>query len=153
MEKYFRNARINPNLGDMVVSTPISIKNYKQIQKNVKPGCETRPRTDQSKLRDMVAPRTTLTRTTKTNETWTSKLESKLKRDSRYYTNFKQKIMKLKTPTFQYRTNKNDRETVGPTRQLQRMEIKNANKKILKRMSKSEPELIGQTQLTQSLLY
>ena len=46
----------------MVASTPISSKENKNNVESQKPGCETRPRLDQSNLGDIVAPTPTSTR-------------------------------------------------------------------------------------------
>ena len=58
-----------------------------------------------------------------------SKLESKLKRGSRYHTNVELKTMKQKTRTFKYRSNQNQSERVASKSYNQHKTIKNGNEK------------------------
>ena len=129
----------------MVASTPISTKQIKKLTKNLKPSCETRRKTDPTTLRDIVTPRQTLTQKTKARETWPSKLESKLKRHSRYHTNFKQKLMKPKHGLSNIELIKTKVRQSLPHDSFSERKPKTRTQKILKRMLKSRPNLIIQT--------
>ena len=75
-----------------------------------------------------------------------SKLELKLKRGSRYHTNFELKTIKQYTRTFSCRFKQNEIETVASKSYNQHKTIENGNEKILKRMLKPEYDLTGQMQ-------
>ena len=130
----------------MVASTPISTKQIKKLTKNLKPSCETRRKTDPTTLRDIVTPRQTLTQKTKARETWTSKLESKLKRHSRYHTNFKQKLMKPKHGLSNIELIKTSVRQSLLHHSINERKSKTKTKTIRKLMSKFEQDLIGQTE-------
>ena len=82
-----------------------------------------------------------------------SNLKSKLKRCSRYHTNVELKTMKQKNELCDIDLIKTKARQSRPNHTINVRQSKTETKKILKRMSKPEPDLTGQMQAIQSLLH